>query len=228
MELSKTQEQIISLGKELVSSLGETYDVGPLARWMSHYIAEKIVLAESTTGEARADAQQRCFNTILMLWGQRSSIPGRGRPLSSFEPVFAVLERLDSETPSFYRSQWGWTATEADEGGVSEFLNFISKTDAAARALIGVFLSLAVEHCTDANTIGYLKSAQGELCSADLQVTAHLLAKFGVSDDPTDEEMERENERIQSLDNFVKLAKGVRKHLTDRRSRLKRAIAKKK
>ena len=82
------QERIIRLGKQLVESLASERggDIDMLSRWMSYYIAEQIVAAENATDTTKADAEERCFRTILSLWEHRSNLPNSRRPFESFEP----------------------------------------------------------------------------------------------------------------------------------------------
>jgi hypothetical protein len=68
---------------------------------MTHYISEKIALAETTTGSEKTEAEQQCFDTILKLWGRRASLPNNRYPFKNFEPIFQVLNRLDPRAISF-------------------------------------------------------------------------------------------------------------------------------
>ena len=87
-------EKVINLGKQLVESLATERggDVDMLSRWMSHYVAEQIVAAENATDATKAEAEERCFRTILSLWEHRSTLPNGRRPFESFEPIFESLE----------------------------------------------------------------------------------------------------------------------------------------
>ncbi len=69
---SEMKEQVISLGKALVKELELEPGVDTLARWMAHYIAEQIAIAENATDDKKVEAESRCFETILKLWQHRS------------------------------------------------------------------------------------------------------------------------------------------------------------
>jgi hypothetical protein len=103
MENSKAQQKIIDLGKTIVKELELDPGVDTLAKWMAHYVAEKIELVENLTGKEMKRAQKECFETILKLWEHRWSIP-RGKPfLKDFESLFETLEKLNRNkgTPFF-------------------------------------------------------------------------------------------------------------------------------
>ena len=74
-ETSEIQERIFNLGKALVEELGLEPGVDTLARWMAHYIAEKITLAKNAHGDEKIKAEQQCFDAILKLWQHRSRLP---------------------------------------------------------------------------------------------------------------------------------------------------------
>src|SRR5258708_5779936 len=93
MDNLEIQRQAITLGNKLVEELGREPNMDTLSRWMAHYVAEQIVIAEKTAGVERASAGERCFRTILALWEHRSSLPPGRRPFESFEPILRALER---------------------------------------------------------------------------------------------------------------------------------------
>jgi hypothetical protein len=74
MESSTTLQKTISLGNQLVALLGEEHNVDLLSRWMAHYISEQMSVIGSTTGESKAAAEERCYNTILKLWAHRAAL----------------------------------------------------------------------------------------------------------------------------------------------------------
>ena len=78
------RKRIINLGKALVGELGLDPGVDTLARWMAHYTAEQMTIAETATDNDKIKAEQHCFETILKLWQHRSTLAdGRG-PFESF------------------------------------------------------------------------------------------------------------------------------------------------
>ena len=95
MENSKAQDKILTLGKVIVKELELDPGVDTLAKWMAHYIAEKIVLAERLTGNKKKQAEEDCFDIISKFWEHRWSIPHRKPFLQDFEPLFETLDKLN-------------------------------------------------------------------------------------------------------------------------------------
>lgn len=107
MENSKAQIKILTLGKAIVKELELDPGVDTLAKWMAHYVAEKIVLAEGLTGKKKTQAQKECFDIVLRIWEQRWSIPHNKPFLQDFESLFKTLDKLNpnKETPFLIRPQ---------------------------------------------------------------------------------------------------------------------------
>lgn len=71
-----------------------------LARWMAHYLAEKMEKAESAPeGEERERARRECIELILKLWERRHSWP-LSAPLKD---IAGRLEELLHPRPKFFR-----------------------------------------------------------------------------------------------------------------------------
>jgi hypothetical protein len=106
MARSEQQKATLELGKLLVKELGLEKGVDTLSRWMAHYVAEKIVFAESlAVGVKRSNAEKECFSLILDLWKHRWCYKSDRKPLRNFNHLFDILENLDpeKEEPYFYR-----------------------------------------------------------------------------------------------------------------------------
>ncbi|WP_268125462.1 hypothetical protein [Roseivirga pacifica] len=104
MEDSRASKEIIDLGKTIVKELNLEPGVDTLARWMSHYIAEKITQVEEFTGKAKEQAEKECFDTILKLWEHRSSALRGSSFLRDFDKLFETLQKLDPnrDSPFYY------------------------------------------------------------------------------------------------------------------------------
>ncbi len=104
MEDLKAQKKIIDLGKTIVKELELDPGVDTLAKWMAHYVAEKIELAEKLSGEEEARAKAECSEAILKLWEHTGTKSGGKRLIDDFEPLFETLEKLSPEkqNPFFY------------------------------------------------------------------------------------------------------------------------------
>ena len=64
-ENSEIQKKAINLGKSMVEELGLDPGVDTLARWMAHYVAEQIAIAENATGDAKTIAVDMALNKLI-------------------------------------------------------------------------------------------------------------------------------------------------------------------
>lgn len=95
MENSKVQDKMLALGKAIVKELELDSRVDTLTKWMAHYLAEKIVIAESLDIDKKAEVEKLCFETILKLWEHRWIIPHNKPFLQDFESLFKTLDKLN-------------------------------------------------------------------------------------------------------------------------------------
>jgi hypothetical protein len=206
------QQRIINLGKELVKELGLDPGVDTLSRWMAHYIAEHIELAESLRGDEKEEARRQCFETILKLWQHRAAFPGGHRPFEKFEPIFKILERLDPENHQsfFFR---------ADEKNLSlnpqvkQWSDMALDVDRVARVWIEYILQQAVLHAEDKRTKKWLKNAIGS------EDEARVIDIIFSGEDGAEKKCERIKSKIEQLKAFDKFNKKLlllfEKELTD-------------
>jgi|GEM_PF-764727 polyhydroxyalkanoate synthesis regulator phasin len=164
MEDSKAQDKILDLGKNIVKELELDPGVDTLAKWMAHYVAEKIVLAESLNGNKKKQAKAECFETISKLWEHRWSIPHNKPFLQDFESLFETLNKLNpiKDTPFFLSPQFLFEMEEEiktsetieidsepddalDENlNPQAYLDSVLRVDKLARSLIADLLNQAV------------------------------------------------------------------------------------
>ena len=214
MASSEMQKRIISLGKALAEELALDPGVDTLARWMAHYIAEQMEIAENTTGDDKTEAKQRCFETILKLWQHRSSLPNGRRPFESFEPVFRALARLDPENPTpYFYSGPGFRSPEPDDSDedldeVQQWLEVARGIDRAARVWLEFVFHQAALNATDEKTITWLENAVGLPASDDVLTIVRLI--HAEPENESEETAAREQQakqeklksRIKQLDAF--------------------------
>jgi hypothetical protein len=156
MESSEMKKQVISLGKTLVQELGLESGVDTLSKWMAHYAAEQITTAENATGDAKAAAEQRCFETILQLWERQSSFPNGHRPFKNFDSIFRAPDRMDPESHRYYyflddrlfHEAERDKDAEARNGDVQSWINVALEVDGAARVLIDFAFKQAAQLMT--------------------------------------------------------------------------------
>lgn len=149
----------MNLGKALVKELNLDPGVDTLARWMAHYIAEQLEIAEKATGFEKREAEERCFNTILKLWSHRSALPGESRPFVNFEPILQTLKRLDPENDSHYFFEDRADISESVPDELKKWLDLAKGIDEAARVWLKYVFKQAALAATDESTIEWLENA---------------------------------------------------------------------
>lgn len=231
MASSEMQRRIINLGKALVEELGLNPGVDTLARWMAHYIAEQMTIAENATGDDKIRVEQHCFETILKLWEHRSYLPNGQRPFESFEPIFRALERLDPEKKQpYYFNNITVNSSEPnktceDPANVKQWLDVASGIDRVVRIWLDYIFKQAALCATDELTIEWLKNCADLQKFDDVSTIIHLIPdNFLNSDEDSPNSSQQKktkmiNDRIQDLEAFSdfnqKLLSILRKELED-------------
>ena len=220
MENSELRKRTISLGKALVEELKLNPGVDTLSRWMVHYIAEQMTVAENATGDKKRVAEQRCFETILKLWQHRSALPNGHRPFESFEPIFRALAKLDPDNPQpYYYSRFNATPSEKDEvskepNEVLQWIDLANAIDRSARILIEFIFHQASLIAIDEKTINWLINAIGISPNDDVSIVVRLVNTYEDSEKETNisdnEQSEKIQSRIQQLDTLITLSQEIR------------------
>ena len=222
METSEMRKRIINLGKALVEELGLDPGVDTLARWMAHYVAEQMAMAENATGDDKIEVERRCFETILNLWEHRSSLPNGWRPFKSFEPIFHALARLDPENPApYFYSKPNSGLSEPDDSNenldrVQQWLDIAQGIDQAARVWLEYVFHQAALNATNEKTIAWLENAVGLPEGNDISIVVNLI--HAESENESEETAEREQQakqeklesRIKQLDAFIDFNQALR------------------
>lgn len=215
MENLEQQKQIINLGKLFVKELNLEPGVDTFARWMAHYIAEKITLAEVSEANIKKEAEKECFDTILKLWQHRQSIPLGKRPLENFEPIFEALSKLnpDNEQPYFYlphnnrdEKKELSPADLDDKAEVEKWMKIIEGVDKTARIWIEYALSKATAKAKDEKTKSWIEATSKLSDTTDVDIIESLLSNTPIFDVENDEDdfskkydIERLKKRISEL-----------------------------
>jgi hypothetical protein len=231
MESSEMRKRIINLGKGLVKELGLDPGVDTLSRWMAHYVAELMTIAENATGDDRIEAERHCFETILKLWQHRSSLPNGRRPYESFESIFRALERLDPENKQpYYFNNTNENSLEPDKTtkvteSVQQWLDVAWDIDQIVRIWLDYVFKQAALCATDENTIAWLKNSVGLRDIDDTSIIIRLLPDnlLGSGEVSAESLQQKEseliNDRIKKLEAFSdfnqKLLSILRKELED-------------
>jgi len=97
---------VLELGQHLVRELKLDDSVDTLGRWMAHYVAELISVAEKATSKKdRLAAQKRAMEAILRIWEHRESLPGYAYPLARYDEILSVLDHLRPDNNPFRFNQ---------------------------------------------------------------------------------------------------------------------------
>lgn len=214
----------MNLGKALVKELNLDPGVDTTARWMAHYIAEQLELAEHSSGIQKQEATERCFETILKLWNHRSSFPRGSRPFENFEPIIRTLARLDPENDRHFFFENRKEKKDGVPEEVQKWLDIADGIDEAARVWLKYVFEQAALAATDDSTIEWLEN------SAALQEEDNFSVIFRELHSDIDDiwgELQEENEknrktiisRIKKLETFVELNQLL---LTEYRDELKK------
>jgi hypothetical protein len=148
---SLRSEAILKLGKKIVAELGGEESRDTLACWMSHYIAELIHAAETTTGEDRRSVLEACTTAILELWKYRAHFPSGMGPFEKLEPILRALESLDPNAHStrYFSTTTEKVESEGDGEEVRQWLTVAKGIDYSAKLLIRYCLARASECALD-------------------------------------------------------------------------------
>lgn len=217
MENSEQSEKIINLGKMLVKELGIEPGVDTLARWMAHYLAEKIHLAEVLPhSHEKAEAEKECCDLILKIWDHRSQIPRGRRPFENFEPILKVLESIDPDNrePFLHRMSEHELKQLANNNpnyeAIKHYIESVVEIEKVARVWMENLLNQAALKVTDEKTKAWLEAASLIGLPADIHSIRIVYKNFNLLDDDDNtplQNTDRLENRIQQLEKFEKLSK---------------------
>ncbi|MCT4648484.1 MAG: hypothetical protein N4A74_26085 [Carboxylicivirga sp.] len=223
MENLKQQKQIINLGKLFVKELKLEPGVDTFSRWMAHYLAEKITLAEHSEDEKKETLNKECFEIILKLWEHRNSLPSGNRPFQNFEPIIEFLSKLniEAEHPLFFNSipenrMDDFEKNNLDYESVKDWINIAKEIDKTAKVWIEFALGQAANKATNERTKEWIDNAVSVPESADSSIISKLVDLNISFDDNNEEEVddfskkytiEKLKDGISRLQKFDKLNK---------------------
>jgi len=231
METSEQSEKIIDLGKLLVKELGLEPSVDTLARWMAHYLAERIDYVEKlAVGPEKAEAEKECCDLILKIWEHRANMPRGRRPFESFEPILKVLESLDPDNndPFMHRmSKHELTQLENTNPSYKDiklYIESVVEIERVARVWMENLLNQAALKVSDEKTKAWLQTATKlSLPDDDIHSVRIVLKNFNLLDDddsdPSEQNADRLEKRILQLEKFAKLNEVMLKDYQDELAR---------
>jgi hypothetical protein len=213
MENSDLQTKIINLGKLLVKELHLEPGVDTLSKWMAHYIAEKIKIAENSSGKARQIAEKECFDVILKLWEHRWTVSHENKPFKDFEPILRLLEKINPDNEDHYYPRViinrQYPELENETSLDSNWSDVALKIDRVARIWIEYCISNAVAEIDTEKTINLIDSANELTNNEDLLIINILLEsqlkEISEEDTLRDYKIKKLEKRIEELEKFYTL-----------------------
>lgn len=219
MESSETLDKIINLGKLFVKEFKLELGVDTFSRWMAHYLAEKITIAEQSQGKEKEIAEKECFDIILKLWQHRNYLPDGRRPFQSFEPILEILSRLnpDKEETYFYRAMRNQELSELETDNINyksvkKWTDIALEIDKTARIWIEYALSQAASIAKNDTTKEWIENAVNLPDNSDTSIISILLDRnlsFDVENYDRDDfskkyEVEKLKKRISQLQKYTR------------------------
>ena len=182
---------------------------------MAHFVAEKILAAESATSEERAAAEQAVAESILALWGRRAALPMPQRPLESYQQVFLALDRLgEPKKPwRFYRPFDAQSRPSADNKQSSVLLQLAIDVESTARDLVVALVSEAASLCQEREA-AWIRLGRDLMDEDEQAVLRQLdqLARRGQreSDDEPDRPLDRVRDQlVDAAERFIAIANAI-------------------
>jgi len=206
MESSKiTNQEVINLGKAIITELCMESDRNTPARWLVHYIAENIHKSENCQGEAKDVAERKCVDAIFKLWHHRSDLPRGIKPFTEFDSVFRCLSRLDNSSQKPYFNEFSQFDHQIEPEETSESKQWVDiaiSIDKVAKELISESFNSAVADAITDKSKEILKLAPKD-SGEDIRIMLSFL-----SDDESNSK-EKEIKAIESKIEKVEELKSI-------------------
>lgn len=204
MESSKiTNQEVINLGKAIITELDMEIDCNTPARWFVHYIAENIHKSENCQGEEKEAAERKCVDAIFKLWHHRSELPRGINPFSEFDSVFRGLSRLDnsSQKPYFNEfSQFDHQIAPEETAESKQWVDIAISIDKAAKELVSESFNSAAALAITENSRKILKLAP-EGSGEDIRIMLSFLS---------DEEANSKENEIKAIESKIEKVEALK------------------
>lgn len=200
MEKLQRSKSIIELGKMLVSEFDLTNSTDTLGRWMSHYLSELLIDAQSAEGDLKIVAEDRCFNAILQLWEHVNDFPKAMRPMESIDPFIRTLKAINPENEKpFYHAEYFADIEDKNSPSLPNlWLNLAKEIDCSARILIEMCLRSSANEIIEEEKEYFAMSDMLEIDKPNMKIIRFVLQDSEVSD--VDEKKTDMKERIERLE----------------------------
>ncbi|MEM5554893.1 hypothetical protein WNY51_08335 [Pseudocolwellia sp. AS88] len=204
MESSEiTNQEIINLGKAIITELGMEIDCNTPARWLVHYIAENIHKSENCQGEEKEVAERKCVDAIFKLWHHRSELPRGINPFTEFDSVFRGLSRLDNSAQKPYFNEFSQFDHQIDPEETAESKQWIDiaiSIDKVAKELVSESFNSAASSAITEKSKKILKLAP-EDSGEDIRVMLSFIS---------DEEANSKENKIKAIESKIEKVKALK------------------
>lgn len=203
MESSKiTNQEVINLGKAIITELGMEIDCNTPARWLVHYIAENIYKSENCQNEEKDVAERKCVDAIFRLWHHRSDLPRGMKPFTEFDSVFRGLSRLDNsfQKPYFNEfSQFDYEIDSEEDVESKQWVDIAISIDKITKELVSESFKSAAEVAITERSKDILKLAPEGL-GTDIRIMLSFLF----------DESESQDKEIKTIESRINNAKALK------------------
>ncbi|MGK0272534.1 MAG: hypothetical protein ACI88H_003206 [Cocleimonas sp.] len=203
--LEITNQEVINLGKAIITELGMEIDCNTPARWLVHYIAENINKSENSRGEEKDAAERKCVDAIFKLWHHRSELPRGINPFTEFDSVFRGLSRLDNSSQRPYYNEFSQFENKIDESESEESKQWVDiaiSIDKAAKTLVSESFELASNAALTEKSKKILNLAPDN-SGADIRIMLDFMY------DEPDKSKEKEIKNIKSKIQKIEVLKSI-------------------
>ena len=127
-KLKQSEEEILKLGKKLISELQLDDTSNTFARWMGHYIAELMTSIETIKSDIeKAKLKKECCNLIIELWQMKDRLPFE-KPLDNAHEFLKILRVLKKDgSAASLRPRWSQYRCVERESPWSSFLENVKR-----------------------------------------------------------------------------------------------------
>ena len=203
------KEEILKLGELLVNELGLESSVDTLSRWMAHYIAEQMKIAELAEEEEKKLAEEKCFETILKLWKNMSYYKSGLRPFEDFEPIFKTINRLnpDNRNSYYFQNEYSRSKDDGDKenDAVAQYLSLATGVDKVARIWLKFIFQSAAQAAVDEKMKKWIEAAIPLSDDAETSLIVQIL-----SNDEIDDFEDNPVNRVKYLEGRIEQLEGFR------------------
>lgn len=166
-KLQPSEDEIIKLGKKLVSELALADGVDTLSKWMAHYLAELLHGVENAQSDTeKASKQKECCEVILRIWEKRESIPHINTPIRDLQPLLGVLQALEPKDPSYFLRQ--------DKQAKASWQSFVDVLKGNSQHIIEVCIYASMGEELLAKSVEWLREYKDSLSEEELTFLKYI------------------------------------------------------